>query len=725
MLPAFSLTSNHHLSLLFFGGTLEVKQVVNDGLYKNGNIKKKTIKVPVKIKGLGLTPAAKSETATKGIYSVNEERLLKIKHPIAQKILEMRGLEKQLNTYYASFAELVYPTDGCVHQNYQSCLTATGRSSCVRPNVQNQGGGESPIKQHFVSRFKDGEIVSADYSQLEIRVQAQMCKDEVYMDDINKGVDFHCVEQSTEILTKEGWKRAIKITKNDLVASYSGTAIVYSYPEDVFKQKNRQLFHVVGDLSEELVSDHHSLYVDNKRQTVESLSTKIKQTRFTYSGQNVWDNYSGYTDNEIRLLIWALTDAHVFKRVGTQQVNGIRWKLSKPRKIQSLVNLLIEMDIPFKVNKCPKTGVNKLTPCFIIVYGEWQNWIFNQIGFTKQYPKALLKISQDQAKIVYDTLAITDGSLKDQHLQMVTTNLAGADLLQRLFILNGIACKLNYKQYKTKFNANVNVRLYAYPKIYDRRYVTIKEAGKGDVVGITTSTGTLITRRNGKVQVTGNCKRLAMKEGKTYEEVSLAFNSGCQVTKKARSAVKGFSFARAYGAGPKKIAEQTGLSLAEIDKIIKEEAKTYPVLDKWNAYNKETVERQGYYTDPWGQRYCFTKYPNKFAWQTGTESYNPNEMLNYIIQGFATGIVVFVMIGIFWRQKALYNRDRYLMINTVHDSLMLDCKKTYLRQAAKDLTILEDVGKVSERDFNYKFIVPIKVDIEAGKTWYDLKKLTF
>lgn len=661
MLPEFSLTSNHHLSLLFFGGTLEVKQVVNDGLYKNGNIKKKTIKVPVKIKGLGLTPAAKSETATKGIYSVNEERLLKIKHPIAQKILEMRGLEKQLNTYYASFAELVYPTDGCVHQNYQSCLTATGRSSCVRPNVQNQGGGESPIKQHFVSRFKDGEIVSADY----------------------------CLAPETKILTTEfRWKPIQELQVGEGIIGFdehTSTHAGRKFKRGVVLKTKRLLKNCVKLITSEgeiiCSKDHMFLATEKatKCSTVWVKAEKLQKGAHIPKVSEVWEtpdnNETGWMGGFLDGEGW-LSHATSF---GFAQNNDGYNKVCLDTALFLTEKYLKNTGIPqcFK-KRCVQVRPYGLRTGWQAV-GVFQPFRLKQRLLAELETKTSVRSRLNRKAVILDIIDIGI-----QEVIAVETDC-------HTFLAEGLL----------SHNCQLEIRIQA-QMCKDEVYMD--DINKG---------------------VDFHLKRLAMKEGKTYEEVSLAFNSGCQVTKKARSAVKGFSFARAYGAGPKKIAEQTGLSLAEIDKIIKEEAKTYPVLDKWNAYNKETVERQGYYTDPWGQRYCFTKYPNKFAWQTGTESYNPNEMLNYIIQGFATGIVVFVMIGIFWRQKALYNRDRYLMINTVHDSLMLDCKKTYLRQAAKDLTILEDVGKVSERDFNYKFIVPIKVDIEAGKTWYDLKKLTF
>lgn len=585
-------------------------------------------------------------------------------------------------------------------------------------------------KNHFISRYPDGVLLQADYQQLEICVQAQLSGDQAYIQDVLDGVDFHCIEKNTDVLTDKGWVKADNIKRYHKVASYSGTSICYSLPLDLFKQDNRKLLHVSGDLSDELISDNHNLYLDRKLQCVDKVEHKLKQTRFTYAAQYNWrPEASKYTDNQVRLLIWALTDSHVFKRTGTEKVNGIRWKLSKPRKIEALKNLLIEMNIPFKVNNCPKTGLNKLQPEFIIVYGEWQNWIFNQIGFKKTYPLDLLDVSTTQARIIYDTLSITDGNIKDKHLQMITTNLEGADLLQRIFILNGIACKLSYKQYKTAFKGKQNVRLYAYPEVHDRRYVTITEAGLGKVIGITTPTGTLVTRRNGKVQITGNCKRLALKEHLPYEEV---FHR-CKVEEDPewvakRSSVKAFSFARAYGAGVPKLSKGSGLSEDEIRDLIRAEEQAYPILTLWLAWLKEQVEKNGEYSDPFGGLYRFKKYPCQFEWQLKKgikESYSPTEIKNYIVQGFATGKIVLMMLGRFYREYLKYKTnnegiERFCLINTIHDSIMMDCRPEYVELAKillqKELTDIEGLSKM----FGYEWKVPLKIDMKTGSRWSDL-----
>lgn len=201
-LPEFNINSGDHLSGLFFNTEIKVEYSIENGVTKAGKQKYKKIKDKVKITGFGLKPL-KEWKNKKGLYSTDEE-VLKIisnysgtnKENIKAKncsdiLLKIRGAAKQLNTYYDNILELIYD-DSCLHPSFVHVETPTGRLSCKNPNAQNQPKNfESKVKQHFTSRFLGGKIVEIDWSQLEIRVQAELCKDENYTKDLLNGVDFH------------------------------------------------------------------------------------------------------------------------------------------------------------------------------------------------------------------------------------------------------------------------------------------------------------------------------------------------------------------------------------------------------------------------------------------------------------------------------------------------------------------------------------------------------
>ncbi len=403
------------LSALFFGAALPFEETVSDGFYKNGKPKSKKVKKLKIIRGLGLKPLPSWKTKRAGTYSVDEETLVYIRDngptslagEIASLMLQIRGLKKLISTYYESVSELIYP-DGYVHAQFNHTATNTGRLSCKAPNIQNSPAGDSKVPEHFVSRFPTGQVVSADYAGIEVRIEAQLSGDEVYIQDIRDGVDFHN-------------------------------------------------------------------------------------------------------------------------------------------------------------------------------------------------------------------------------------------------------------------------------------------------------------------------KNLALKEGRSYEEVTAEIDAGNITTIAKRKAIKGFTFAQQYGAGNKKISETTGFTQEEVQGIKDARRLAYPRLHMYYDYLKHEVEKNGQYRDPWGRIYKFTKYPNKFQWQRGTDSYSPTEIQNYRTQGFSTGSIVTTMVGQFWRKYALQSRNKYLMINTIHDSLMLDCKQEYLDQAKKDLQLLTECDRISQDVFNYKIVVPIEIAISHGNNWGECK----
>ncbi|MBT6763081.1 MAG: DNA polymerase I, partial [Prolixibacteraceae bacterium] len=116
-------------------------------------------------------------------YSTGEEILSRLvdKHPIIQKTLDFRGLKKLLNTYVEALPLLVNVKTGKIHTSYNQAIAATGRLSSVNPNLQNipiRNANGREIRKAFVPSNKDHIFLSADYSQIELRIMAAMSKDD-------------------------------------------------------------------------------------------------------------------------------------------------------------------------------------------------------------------------------------------------------------------------------------------------------------------------------------------------------------------------------------------------------------------------------------------------------------------------------------------------------------------------------------------------------------------
>lgn len=136
-----------------------------------------------------------------GQYATGEEILSKLEgeFEIARKILDFRELQKLKSTYVDALPALISPKTGRIHTSYNQAVAATGRLSSTNPNLQNipirtPRGRE--IRKAFVPTNDDFLILSADYSQIELRIMAAFSKDESMLDAFNRGIDIHSTTAS-------------------------------------------------------------------------------------------------------------------------------------------------------------------------------------------------------------------------------------------------------------------------------------------------------------------------------------------------------------------------------------------------------------------------------------------------------------------------------------------------------------------------------------------------
>ena len=144
---------------------------------------------------LQLDPKAK-KTKT-GQYSTTEDILLKLRdrHPLVGKILELRGIRKLLNTYVDALPQLINPRTGRIHTTYNQTVTATGRLSSTNPNLQNipvRNDEGREIRRAFIPA--EGNVFfSADYSQIELRLVADLSGDQTMLDAFAHDHDIHAI----------------------------------------------------------------------------------------------------------------------------------------------------------------------------------------------------------------------------------------------------------------------------------------------------------------------------------------------------------------------------------------------------------------------------------------------------------------------------------------------------------------------------------------------------
>ena len=115
-------------------------------------------------------------------------------HPIVQKLLEYRSLTKLKGTYVDAFPELVHPRTGKIHTSFNQTVTATGRLSSSEPNLQNipiRTDLGRRIRAAFIPSTPDRRLITADYSQVELRVLAHLAGDPVLLDAFRRNQDIH------------------------------------------------------------------------------------------------------------------------------------------------------------------------------------------------------------------------------------------------------------------------------------------------------------------------------------------------------------------------------------------------------------------------------------------------------------------------------------------------------------------------------------------------------
>ncbi|MEA3366466.1 MAG: DNA polymerase I [Candidatus Hydrogenedentes bacterium] len=141
---------------------------------------------------LGLVPLRRTKTG----YSTDVEVLEQLarEHELPRKMLEYRVLEKLRGTYIEALPKLVNPDTGRIHTSFNQTVAATGRLSSSDPNLQNipiRTEMGKRIRQGFIAGSPEMKLISADYSQVELRILAHLSQDPALQEAFARGADIH------------------------------------------------------------------------------------------------------------------------------------------------------------------------------------------------------------------------------------------------------------------------------------------------------------------------------------------------------------------------------------------------------------------------------------------------------------------------------------------------------------------------------------------------------
>ncbi len=214
---------------------------------------------------LGLKKPPKTKS---GQYSTSEKIMERyLGHPVVQKIMDYRKLTKLKNTYLDALPELIHPKTGKVHTSFNQAVAATGRLSSSNPNLQNipirtEIGRE--IRRAFIPSEEDYVILSADYSQIELRIMAHLSQDPAMMDSFKQNLDIHTATAAlifgieAEEVTTDHRRKAKEIN----------FGIIYGMSRYGLASR----LHITVDEAEEFIRDYFATYpgvADYMKQSVE------------------------------------------------------------------------------------------------------------------------------------------------------------------------------------------------------------------------------------------------------------------------------------------------------------------------------------------------------------------------------------------------------------------------------------------------------------------------
>ena len=250
-----------------------------------------------------------------------------------------------------------------------------------------------------------------------------------------------------------------------------------------------------------------------------------------------------------------------------------------------------------------------------------------------------------------------------------------------------------------------------------------------------------------------HCKRLAFKLQEDYDDVKRKAKTeddpDYSIYSVMRTKIKQFTFQRAYGAGKKAIAAETGMTEDEVQELMDVEEKLYPGITVFYDKVQAAIESSRWQTQlfepfpdkpgscqlgkgewiaPTGTRYVFTEKPAAafIRKRIGADAsfYRPH-IQNYPVQGTG-GEMVQVVLGKLMRHFLANNNygGKAFLVNTVHDCVWFDCHKDVVKQVeAECAAIMEDIPKYYKELFGLNITVPFRVESEVGDDMMEMSHL--
>lgn len=320
----------------------------------------------------------------------------------------------------------------------------------------------------------------------------------VYLADADIVWTGHCFSDDTEILTPTGWVKHDQLVPGSVVATMNKQTkrLEYQPAESVHRYDDyTELHHIQANGVDLLVTDKHGLCFWHRKTHAYGECTAAdfhRQSNVTMlcSAEDGAAPLDGFTDDDLRLLVWIVADGHI-------EGPSVRFHLKKPRKIERLKALLDRMGIRYTVGAVSKRGTVKIRTAG----ADSERVLRGLVGGEKCLPPWLYGVNGAQAACVLQEYEATDGSTWGVGRGGVfySADTRNVDILQALCVKAGRRSTMAQNQDRTwRLNASLK------PGVFFARGRSSVVPYRGTVWCVSVPNGTLIVRRNGRVTVTQN-----------------------------------------------------------------------------------------------------------------------------------------------------------------------------------------------------------------------------
>lgn len=321
-----------------------------------------------------------------------------------------------------------------------------------------------------------------------------------------------CFDGRTDILTNKGWVNIKEVVDSplnyepvcyDLETDKLCKGIIY----DVIKKEvDYKLLQIETANTKQIVTPLHNVLTTNGLKPACSLQVQglNKKILSCADGDNPFVSPKYITPEIIRLITLIVADGTITKKP------LIQIKASKPSKLEYIERVLEENGVAFTKRKATMSGSNKLQPFIYRIYGDSaraiiDNWFTDGV---KDLPEEFVAIGKELIDSFVEGIVNTDGNKKERRCYYFSKNKHDIDLVQQILLMNGYATK--YRTTRSGFKKSSSSYSLMFTKNHSwvkcKNSITEVDSSDGNVYCLQTNKGTLVTRIDGKVAISGNCR---------------------------------------------------------------------------------------------------------------------------------------------------------------------------------------------------------------------------